>query len=612
MKKFILSLGLLTLAAHGFAKSVNTQTALQVAKNFIGSYSNSRTVADLGLSTTYYSKTNPQQAVIYVFSAPHAFVLVAADDKSKPILGYSTESAFGTENISPEVSYWLDNYKTQIDYAVAHSRTPIRAITNQWNDLAQDLGGSTAGKPTGVSPMIATTWDQMPVYNLLCPTGTPTGCVATAMAQIMKFWNNPTTGTGSHSYSSSTQGGTMSANFGATTYSWANMPNVVNSSSTTTQKNAVATLMFHCGVSVDMDYAPSGSGAQVIDMSMGWPCSENAMKNYFGYKSTIKGYDRADFSDTQWVKMLKFEINTGRPVLYAGFGQVGGHAFDFDGYDDNGLFHINWGWGGMSNGYFEVDDLSPSALGTGGGAGNFNYGHQALVMIEPAGSTLPANPFTPDYPNNNTTADLALNSEVVASADTIIFNTAYAVTTDIINNGTETFQDGVLAILALDINGDNGFLLDGQVQTLAPSGVYHYAFSTTGTTDLIPGTYYIGFFYGLDVNNLELNPISDGLGTNETMLTVIAKPTGINEPSQNDMVKTYPNPAKDKFTLDWKGYSGKVLNVSLVSLTGQQVYNQDAAGTQCIIPVSQYTSGIYMLNIRTDKGTLSKKMVIRK
>jgi hypothetical protein len=609
MKKIFLTLGAIAMAALTFGKPVNSQKAQQVANNFIGNYT--RGNLNLELSTTYYCDSN-QQPAIYVFTTSNAFVLVAGDDKLKPVLAYSTENTFTSGNLSPEVAYWLDNYKIQINYAITHDRKPLPAITNQWQLLTQDAGGGTASKPTGVSPMIATTWDQAPYYNQLCPTNTPSGCVATAMAQIMKFWNSPTTGTGSHSYSSSTIGGTLSANFGTTTYDWSNMPNVVSSSSTTAQKNAVATLMLHCGIAVEMDYNTGGSGAQVIDMGIGWPCSENAMKNNFGYKSTITGYERSNFSDTQWVKMLQFELDNGRPVLYAGFGQVGGHAFDFDGYDDNGFFHINWGWGGLSNGYFVVDDLAPSALGIGGGGGNFNYGQQALIMIEPASSVLPPNPFTPDFPDNSTTANLALNSVVTASADTIIYNTAYEVSADIINNGPDTFKDGILAILALDMEGEDGHLLDGVLTTINPLDVYTHAYSTTGNTELEPGTYYIGFFYGTDVNDIELFPISDGLGTNETTLTVLPTPTGIKDPLQANNMKTFPNPAKDHFTLDWKNFTGKVLHVSLISLSGSDVYSQETSGTQCIIPVSQYAPGIYFLRIQTDKGSFTRKMMIKR
>ncbi len=613
MKRVVLLFAMALGVASGVqAKPVSVESARIVATNFLNQYASSRTGVQLTLTTTHYD-AGTQKPLLYIFNASQGkgFVIVAADDKSVPVLGYSAKNTFPETNVSPEANYWIEGYKSQISYAIAHDRKPLPSTVEKWSYLLQ-ANGNTAMRPTGVSPMIETEWDQSPYYNLLCPTNTPTGCVATAMAQIMKFWDNPTTGTGSHTYNTSTQGGTLTADFGATTYDWANMPNVVNAVSSTTEKNAVATLMFHCGVAVEMDYDINASGAQVIDMGIGWPCSENALKDHFGYKSTIKGYQRSDFSDTQWNKMLKFELDNGRPVLYAGFGQVGGHAFDFDGYDDNGFFHINWGWGGLSDGYFVVDDLSPSALGTGGGGGNFNFGQQALIMIEPASSVLPANPFAPDFPNP-IAANLALNSAIVASDDTIVFNTPYSVNVDVINNGPDSFKDGVLVLLAIDLNEENGYLINGIMTTLAPQEVFPFEYTTSGNTDLIPGYYYMGYFYGTDVNNLELYPIPDGLGTNETTLTVIEGETGIDKKELAKDISAFPNPAKEFFNLDWKSFNGKVNRVSLVNLAGSQVYNMDVSGaTNCKIPVAQYAAGMYMLRIETDKGTLSKKFVIKK
>lgn len=614
MKKLVLSLSLLGCSCLTFAKPVSPEQARQVGAGFIGNYLSSRSTPPLELAQTWYDDVS-HQAVFYIFNAgTKGFVIVSADDKTVPVLGYSAHAPFPSAPLSAEVNYWLEGYKQQISYAIAHDRHPLPAVTEKWQYLAAAEGGSTAAKPTGVAPMIETTWNQAPYYNQLCPTNTPTGCVATAMAQIMKFWDNPTTGTGAHTYSSSSLGGTLSANFGATTYAWANMPNALTSSSSNTQKTAVATLMFHCGVAVEMDYNTGGSGAQVIDMGIGWPCAENAMKGYFNYKSTMTGYERSSFSDTQWINMLKFEIDNGRPVLYAGFGDVGGHAFDFDGYDDNDFFHINWGWGGMSNGYFVVDDLSPSALGIGGGGGNFNYGQQALVMIEPAGSILPPNPFTPDFPNPSGNVNLALNGAANASNDTIVYNTAYSVNVDVVNLGPESFNDGVLSVLAIDPDAETGYLLNGEVLTIDAGDIYNLSYTTTGNTELVPATYYIGFFSAPSMNDLTFEPIADGLGTNEVMLTVIpAQGTGIGGREAAEGLLSYPNPARDFFTLNWASYKGDVQQVSLCDISGKTVFTRGVQQeSQCRIPVSQYPAGMYILKIQTDKGTIARKLKVGK
>jgi hypothetical protein len=390
MKKIILSMALLACCSWGFANPVDVQTAKTVASHFIAGKLDA---SQLELLSTY----GEPQAAFYIFNInqDQGFVIVSADDIIMPVLGYSTEGAFVNTNISPEVRYWLEGYKGQIEYAVAQGAQADQATTDKWAELlaATPATGNTAAKVTSVSPLLTTKWDQMPYYNNFCPVpggnynSTPSGCVATAMAQIMNYWQYPVRGNGSHTYSSSTVGGQLSANFNITTYSWSNMPNELTSSSPLTQVNAIATLMYQCGVAVEMNYdiaGNGGSGAMVINYGYpDMPCSQNALVDYFGYSNTIQGYERANFSDASWIAMLQSELDNGRPLLYTGFGDLGGHAFDFDGYDANNMFHINWGWSGMSNGYFTINDLAPSALGVGGGGGNFNYYQEALIGIMP-------------------------------------------------------------------------------------------------------------------------------------------------------------------------------------------------------------------------------------
>src|SRR5665213_3647716 len=163
------------------------------------------------------------------------------------------------------------------------------------------------------------------------------------MAQIMRFWKYPTTGTGSSSYCDcgspnfTSNYGTLNANYGATTYNWNNMPLNVTSANTD-----VATFNYQCGVSVEMDYSPSGSGAQVIDYGGGYPCAQISYVNYFGYDpSTIQGHDKSSYSDTQWIALLKGDLDIGRPIQYVGADpSAGGHTWVCDGYDANDNFHM--------------------------------------------------------------------------------------------------------------------------------------------------------------------------------------------------------------------------------------------------------------------------------
>jgi hypothetical protein len=628
MKKFFLSIGIAALSGFVYAHPVNIQTAQTVAANFMASRGLSGNVV-LNLTRSYASLTPSGQTSLYVFDVNNGtgFVVVSGEDAVAPVLGYSTENPFPSQTASKEVAYWMNGYNQQISYVITNQLTATSKVASSWTDLTVPLTGTNAAqKPTDVLPLLTTLWDQMnpngngtdnTLYNNLCPAATPTGCVATAMAQIMKFWGSPAMGSGSHSYTGSTIGGTLTANFGTTTYDWANMPNQLHGNSTTIQKTAVATLMFHCGVGVNMDYntaANGGSGAQVINYGYAsQPSAQNALKNDFSYKSTIEGNQRAYYSDTQWINMLKFEIDNSRPVLYAGFGSDGGHAFDFDGYDNTNKFHINWGWSGQSNGYFTIDNLAPPALGVGAGAGNFNEGQQALIMIEPATSILPPNPFNPDYP----TYHLALAASIAQSKDTIVVSTAYTATAQIKNQGTDTFQQGRLTLFATDNNNPNNiFILNQKTANINPGATYSYQYTVNNAT-LATGSYTIKYEYQVlpatDTNKLL---VDDGVATNGVMLTVIntPAPTGISNTTLNAAnLIAYPNPAKDFVTVDWKNFNGKVTGIQLYNVVGEKVYNSESInGSNMKIPVSQLSAGTYILHLITDAGTIAEKITVKK
>jgi len=201
-----------------------------------------------------------------------------------------------------------------------------------------------------------------------------TGCVATAMAQVLKYWNYPSQGSGSHSYTHATYG-LLSADFGSTTYNWTNMPNNVVSSN-----NSVATLMYHCGVSVEMDYSADGSGAYSGDVVP-------ALVNYFNYSPNVEMKSLNSFSTANWIMMLKAELDAHRPVYYGGDNGTEGHAFVCDGYDTDSKFHFNWGWSGSANGYFAIGALNPSL------SYKFNSNNEAIIRIKPP-SNAPVAGFT--------------------------------------------------------------------------------------------------------------------------------------------------------------------------------------------------------------------------
>lgn len=204
------------------------------------------------------------------------------------------------------------------------------------------------------------------------------GCVATAMAQVMKYWNWPDTGVGQHGYDSYIYG-ELSANFGATAYDWANMPTTLTSSSSAVQVNAVATLMYHCGVAVEMGYGVEGSGIGggiMYNNSFDAPSPVNALRTYFKYSPASTNVRRTDFTSDEWAALIKNEIDHRRPVLYSGIGLLAGHEFVCDGYDTTGYFHFNWGWSGAADGYFTFSSLNPSGM-------DFSNSQSAVIGIEP-------------------------------------------------------------------------------------------------------------------------------------------------------------------------------------------------------------------------------------
>src|ERR1035437_1632949 len=343
MKKIYYLMFTVCLAANVSAKTVTVATAKIVSENF---YSQNSSVGPISAGLAFTETDANGNPVYYAFNinANNGFVIVSADDDAHPIIGYSTVAEFHapstTEN--PNFLYWMNMRKNEIIGMRENHFLADADITNEWNAYINNIQLNNSRATNTVAQLCTTTWNQNPYYNASCPGTSPnqsvTGCVATAMAQIMKFWNYPAQGHGSSSYCDcttngmSTQYGTLSANYGTTTYNWTGMPNNVASANT-----AVATLMYQCGVSVQMDYSPSGSASTVFwsPQSYMGVCARTSYIRYFKYDSTtIHGYDKSDYTDATWVTLLENELTTGRPIQYAGDDATqGGHSWVCDGFD---------------------------------------------------------------------------------------------------------------------------------------------------------------------------------------------------------------------------------------------------------------------------------------
>ena len=446
--------------------------AAKVKSTHVPVFSLDYTVTENTQSSRVKALSVDSTALFYVYniSDNQGFIIVSGDDATKPILAYSDESQFPAENIPSHVKYWLDFYKEEIN--------SVRNSTSNATTTALQM--KSAAATVVVQPLLGNLkWDQSGPYNLLCPFSVAnnaravTGCVATAMSQLMKYYQWPVKGTGSFSYTDGTNG-TLSANFGNTSYDWNNMLSAYGTiSSTPQQDTAVATLMYQCGVSVSMTYSPASSSAQLS-------AAASALKNYFGYDTDLNIYTRNFYTTTDWKNLIKPELNAARPVLYGGSTNTEGHAFVVDGYDSNDLFHINWGWSGYYNGYFELSLLNPAPSGSIGSTGGFSQDQQLITGIQKPDAVTGTT-----YPIYMYSAGLATSKSSIQNISASSFN----VTFGFLNYGISGFSGKVAIALYKDgvfqktLSASNAFVLNPNY------GSASFGLSGLSLAGLASGTY---------------------------------------------------------------------------------------------------------------------------
>lgn len=351
-KHFLLLIALFLGITSLNANPVDREKAKIIGQKFACTAINSDLKAS-DLQLVYTGTSNRGEACFYAFNVgEEGFVIVSADDRFRPIVGYSNEGPFETENMSPELAFYLEK--------IIEARTSRNAVlfdntAEEWASVANTGKLISRNGGRGVDFICTTKWNQDSPYNLYAPDapGGPgdrcyAGCVATAMSQVMKHWDHPTKGMGSHSYYSNY--GLLTANFGTTNYDWDNMPIRIHGASPQEQIEAIALLMYHCGVAVDMMFSPNGSGAYSTDVP-------DAISSHFLYSDNADHEERNNYSLLAWQNKLKASFDLNWPLYYSGYSNSGGHAFVCDGYDDNDYFHYNWGWGGSGDGWFVIDEI---------------------------------------------------------------------------------------------------------------------------------------------------------------------------------------------------------------------------------------------------------------
>ncbi len=361
MNYFSMIFGLLIATAGNFlmAQEVSVEEAQSRALDFLTNNTPAAKRAKgnntpLSLSLAYTSRSE-SKTCFYVFNVgeDEGFVITGGDEAARVILGYCDHGSFDYDTAPENFKWWLGEYTNQIAHAelsaegAAAASTPRRA--------------KAAKQRESIGPLIKTKWGQTYPYNSEIPVyssdGQPyvTGCVATAIAQVMNYWEYPVQGVGSYAYTYN--GNTFSANFGATNYDWDNMLNRYSPGNyNETEAKAVGTLMYHVGVAADMQYGTSQSSAVFLGRI------KEALISNFNYDPAASGiYRNVFFTDELWEDLIYDELNEGRPVLYAGanIDGSGSHAFICDGYDsETGMFSFNWGWNGSEDGFYTLSGVN--------------------------------------------------------------------------------------------------------------------------------------------------------------------------------------------------------------------------------------------------------------
>lgn len=430
-------------------------------------------------------KTNEEAVYLFNSADGNGFMVLSADDRFPAVLGYSETGSVSNSDENPAFAAWIEQYAAYIGSAEA-----------------PEIADGAEGTPkAAISPMIETKWAQRaPFYNLT-PIDQSTnkqslsGCVATALSQIMYYHKYPAVGTGTISYSYTyTSGSTsytqpMEGDLSTMPFDWNNMIPDYTGEYTTEQGDAVATLMYACGLAVNATYRSSTTGAKTIK-------DVTALCENFGYSKDIKYYYRNYTRSTEeWIDLLYNSLASGWPVIYRGGSDSGGHSFICDGYDGEGLFHINWGWAGLSDGYFSLETLNPSDQGDGSEEGGYNQGQMMITNIHP-----PVEGETCEYQTGimGFKGDLCFGTYVKGSTtkDNIFYVDNYGTMAGFYNKSPYpiTFTKGILAI---DSEGNEYPILYSSQDTKAYNSGFAY-YRPGGMTKIPEGTYTIYAAYKLD------------------------------------------------------------------------------------------------------------------
>ena len=564
---------LLFLSVTSVGAPVTIDKASTVAVNFY-SMQYSRT---FGIAPEYHALTCDAiwvdgQVSYYVCNfSNNGFVLVSADDNAFPIIGYSFESNIDMENLPSSLEYWLGKVSESIKSATTIQ--PSKGYNSLWQKLCDknQIHEMQQKSLLSVAPLITLKWDQGVPYNNDCPANSDgpgghcvTGCVATAMAQIMKYHNYPDHGRDSMLYT-----GNLLLDFENTYYRWSEMTNVANSSSA----SSIAELMFHCGATVYMYYGPDGSSSNSALVPY-------ALIHNFRYHPSAGYIQRKNVEDRDWDLMIRNDLDMFRPLYYSGSG-TGGHAFVCDGYQDTCFYHFNWGWGGSGNGYFFNDALSP-------GGNDFSYEQGIVSNIKP---------YFGDYcRNGRVLTDLyrGFNDGSDISYYWNNTNCNWLISPPGTSKITLSFSS-----FSTQANADFLYIYDGTDTTATLIGKYS---GNQLPPTVISSTGHLFLVFTSDSTvqgkGWEAYYEADNINVPETYL--------------ENSIRFYPNPVNDEINIVMgrgKSWTGKI---GLYNITGELLKSKDVIlenSNPVSISVSEFPNGFYLLKTVGEDGEFVQKMI---
>lgn len=680
MRKFILFAVIATfMVSTLYAQNVDVAKAQRIGEKFM---KESTSFRNRGISSELvhtYTDANGTP-YLYIFNVNgDGFVVVSAEDRVKPILAYSTEGTFSPDNIAPAFDFTIKGYTDEIQYIRENNVDRLADIAEEWKRV-ETTGSVKATRNSRTVPiLLETLWNQNYPYNSLCPEDIAgngghvyAGCVATAMAQVMKYYNYPVQGTGSHSYTPGGYGGypqypTQTANYGETFYNFERMPMQLDMTSSEEDVFYIAQLQWHCGISVDMLYGPNGSGAYSYSVP-------DAISNYFGYNPSAELIDKDWYWGGDFSEMLKGELDLARPIYYSGYGPDGGHAFVCDGYDENDYFHFNWGWNGADNSWCAIGALNTTKY-------TFNEGNSAIQGFVPADQNYYKRPARVENMNvveNETDMEgnfsvtiswenpnNGINGEALANIDSVIvkrnFETIMCFTTATAGESM-TFVDeleedgnyeysvlvhnefgysipvyqrilvGPKCDLVFELNDEGGDGWKGASVSVARDGVRIAKITLEegsyesrvvpmlqGDLTFIWNKGWFGGDYFTD-NEISFNifdpndeliyasPDSLIVGTLFEYNLFCQDTTSVSEMQTTTSLNIFPNPVRNQMTISAKGMTA----VKVYDVVGQEVMNVSVREDEIVINTENLCNGVYFVSVVTPERLISKKIMLNK